>query len=126
MPLRSFFILVAAFLFLAQTHPAGAQPPEQKDQKEQPELFSEVDGSVTIGGKKIEYKATTGRLPVKDLTGKATAKINFTAYVRTMESLPGSRPITFAFGGGPGSSSQSLHIGLFGPRRLMIDDDGKS
>jgi carboxypeptidase C (cathepsin A) len=123
---RSFSILGIAFLFLAQSPPAGAQSPQQQDQKEQQELFSEVAGSVTIGGKKIEYKATTGRLPVKDLTGKATAKINFTSYVRTMESLPGSRPITFAFGGGPGSSSQSLHIGLFGPRRLLIDEEGKS
>ena len=123
---RSFFILGVMFLFLALSPPTGAQSPQQQDQNEQKELFSEVDGSVTIGGKKIEYKATTGRLPVKDLTGKASAKINFTAYVRTMESLPGTRPITFAFGGGPGSSSQSLHIGLFGPRRLLIDEDGKS
>ena len=126
MPLRSFFFLVVALLFVAEASQTDAQSPEKKDQKEQQELFSEVDGSVTIAGKKVEYKATTGRLPVKDLTGKATAKINFTAYVRKMEGLPGSRPITFAFGGGPGSSSQSLHIGLFGPRRLLIDEDGKT
>ncbi len=126
MPLRYFFFLVVTLLFLADSASSRAQLPDQKDKQEQQEPFSEVDGSVTIGGKKIEYKATTGRLPVKDLTGKATAKINFTAYVRTMEGSPGSRPITFAFGGGPGSSSQSLHIGLFGPRRLLIDEDGKS
>ncbi|HYV35257.1 MAG TPA: hypothetical protein VE988_06110 [Gemmataceae bacterium] len=126
MPLRCFFVFVIALFIIAEAPYSGAQAPQQKDQKEQKELFSEVDGVVTIGGKKIEYKATTGRLPVKDLTGKATAKVNFTAYVRTIEGAPGNRPITFAFGGGPGSSSQSLHIGLFGPRRLLIDEDGKS
>jgi carboxypeptidase C (cathepsin A) len=126
MPLRCFFGLVLALPFVALSASTGAQPPDKKDQATQQELFAEVDGSVTIGGKKIDYRATTGRLPVKDLSGKATAKINFTAYVRTMEAAPASRPITFAFGGGPGSSSQSLHIGLFGPRRLLIDEEGKS
>jgi carboxypeptidase C (cathepsin A) len=131
MPLRYFFLFVVALLFVAEAPPSGAQTPEKKDQtpekKEQKEeLFSEVDGSITIAGKKIDYKATTGRLPVKDLTGKATAKICFTAYTRKIDALPGSRPITFIFGGGPGSSSQSLHIGLFGPRHLLIDEEGKS
>jgi carboxypeptidase C (cathepsin A) len=129
MSLRSTFLLVFAFLFITEVPLIGGQPPDKQDQKEQQEqkeLFSEVDGSVTIGGKKIDYKAVTGRLPIKDLTGKASAKINFTAYTRTTEGSPASRPILFAFGGGPGSSSQSLHIGLFGPRRLLIDEDGKS
>jgi carboxypeptidase C (cathepsin A) len=85
MPLRYFFLFVVSLLFIADAPPSSAQAPEQKeqkDQKEQKELFSEVDGSVTIAGKKIEYRATTGRLPVKDLTGKATAKIFFTSYTK--------------------------------------------
>jgi carboxypeptidase C (cathepsin A) len=123
MPLRYFFLLVVALLFIAAPTPTVAQTPEQKQDNE---LFSEVDGSVAIAGKKVDYIATTGRLPVKDMTGKATAKICFTAYTRKTDNPAGGRPILFAFGGGPGSSSQSLHIGLFGPRRLLIDEDGKS
>jgi carboxypeptidase C (cathepsin A) len=34
------------------------------------------------------------------------------------------RPVTFAFNGGPGSSSVWLHMGLFGPRRVLMGDAG--
>ncbi len=34
----------------------------------------------------------------------------------------GKRPITFAFNGGPGSSSVWLHLGLLGPKRVHMDD----
>jgi carboxypeptidase C (cathepsin A) len=126
MALRFVFPVVVSLLFLTNWAPTAAQQPDRKDEKERAEPFSEVDGAVTIAGTKVEYKATTGRLAVKDMTGKATAKICFTAYTRKVEGSPANRPILFAFGGGPGSSSQSLHIGLFGPRRLLIDEDGKS
>ena len=35
------------------------------------------------------------------------------------------RPITFAYNGGPGSSSVWLHMGAFGPRRVVLDDEGR-
>ena len=34
----------------------------------------------------------------------------------------GARPITFAFNGGPGSSSLWLHMGVLGPRRVVVSD----
>ena len=34
------------------------------------------------------------------------------------------RPITFSFNGGPGSSSVWLHLGLLGPRRVLLEEDG--
>ena len=37
---------------------------------------------------------------------------------------PATRPVTFAFNGGPGSSSVWLHLGLFGPRRVIMGDAG--
>ncbi len=33
------------------------------------------------------------------------------------------RPITFLYNGGPGSSSVWLHMGAFGPRRVITKDD---
>ncbi len=36
---------------------------------------------------------------------------------------PGSRPLTFSFNGGPGSSSVWLHLGLFGPQKIKYADD---
>ena len=108
--------------------PKEAKKDLPKEAKKEPpkEPFSEVDGSVMIDGKKIEYKATTGRLPVKDLTGKANANIFFMAYTRKTDGKPDSRPLTFCFNGGPGSASLWVHLGLFGPRRVLIDEEGKS
>ena len=36
------------------------------------------------------------------------------------------RAITFAFNGGPGSSSVWLHMGALGPKRVVMNDDGTS
>src|SRR5262249_61934930 len=35
-----------------------------------------------------------------------------------------TRPVTFAFNGGPGSSSIWLHLGVLGPRRVLMGDAG--
>ena len=37
---------------------------------------------------------------------------------------PADRPVTFAFNGGPGISSVWLHLGLLGPRRVVMGDVG--
>jgi carboxypeptidase C (cathepsin A) len=38
-------------------------------------------------------------------------------------AAPNKRPITFAFNGGPGSSSVWLHLGMLGPQRVKLDSD---
>jgi carboxypeptidase C (cathepsin A) len=37
---------------------------------------------------------------------------------------PEERPLTFSFNGGPGSSSIWMHMGLLGPRRVALDENG--
>jgi carboxypeptidase C (cathepsin A) len=54
---------------------------------------------------------------------KARAEVFVTAYTVDSDD-PGSRPVTFAFNGGPGSSSVWLHLGLLGPRRVIMGDAG--
>src|SRR3954469_13673587 len=48
------------------------------------------------------------------------------AYVadRPSPDLPGKRPLTFSFNGGPGSSSVWLHLGAIGPRRVRMLEEG--
>lgn len=46
----------------------------------------------------------------------------FTAYTKEGVADPDTRPITFAYNGGPGSSSIWLHMGAVGPKRVVIDD----
>jgi carboxypeptidase C (cathepsin A) len=79
---------------------------------------------ITIGGREIAYTAKTGLLTLKDhREGSDRADIFFVAYVKDGVE-PENRPLTFSFNGGPGSSSVWLHMGLLGPRRVLLDDDG--
>jgi carboxypeptidase C (cathepsin A) len=120
MPFRSILSLVVSFSFFAGLVTLGAQEPTKK------EPLAEVEKAVTIAGQRVDYKVTTSRLPVTDLTGKAKANIYFMAYTRKTEKLSAPRPLMFCFNGGPGSASLWVHLGLFGPRRIQIDEEGKS
>lgn len=80
--------------------------------------------TITIGGQQIHYTATTGTLLLKDEADKPIALFGFTAYTKDGVSDPSQRPITFAYNGGPGSSSIWLHMGALGPKRVIIDDPG--
>jgi len=102
-------------------------------------------GSVTVEGKRIDYHAVAGTIIVhpkgwddaasreaagdkdaKDLgddsNPKAEASIFYVAYFK--DGAPsGSRPVTFLYNGGPGSSTVWLHMGAVGPRRVVTNDD---
>jgi carboxypeptidase C (cathepsin A) len=84
--------------------------------------------SVTIDGAEISYAATAGWLIMKDDDGNSTARFGYTSYVRTGVNMGAegfaNRPIMFAFNGGPGSSSIWLHMGVLGPRRVVVNDGG--
>ncbi|HXR90168.1 MAG TPA: hypothetical protein VN750_07795, partial [Steroidobacteraceae bacterium] len=53
------------------------------------------------------------------------ASMFYVAYFKDGES-PGSRPITFLYNGGPGSASMWLHMGAFGPQRVVTEDHAHS
>lgn len=97
-----------------------AKPDEKADKK------SETKHSITVGGQKIDYTATAGVISLKDAEGKPTAEIFYIAYTRDGQSDRSKRPLTFSFNGGPGSSSVWMHLGLLGPRRVKLNDDGSA
>ena len=79
--------------------------------------------SVTIGGVPVAYTATAGTLIVRNEKDEPYARMGYTAYVRKdLAATPSKRPITFAYNGGPGSSSIWLHMGALGPRRVVTAD----
>jgi carboxypeptidase C (cathepsin A) len=80
--------------------------------------------TVTIKGKLVPYKATTGTLPVWDEDGKAIAGLFYTYYERTDIQNKEGRPLVISFNGGPGSASVWMHLAYTGPRVLKIDDEG--
>jgi carboxypeptidase C (cathepsin A) len=103
-----------------------ASPKESaKDKKEPEEKLVESDHTITIGGQEIAYKASVGTILLRDEEDKPTASIFYIAYCRKDVEL-NSRPVTFSFNGGPGSSSVWMHLGLLGPRRVKLADDGSA
>ncbi|MEV0619639.1 peptidase S10 [Nonomuraea sp. NPDC050404] len=77
------------------------------------------------------YTATTGTMVLREevITDgrfeglRPKAEMFVTAY--TLDGAePLSRPVTYAFNGGPGSSSVWLHLGVLGPRRVVMGDAG--
>ena len=79
--------------------------------------------SAEIGGKRLNYTATAGRLPIKDATGNIEAEMFFVAYTLDGQD-PAKRPLTFSFNGGPGSASFWLHLGIMGPKRVAMTPEG--
>ncbi len=104
------------------------------------------DGSVAVEGRRIDYRAVAGTIVVhpkgwddavaheraaKDRKSdadlddkdnpKAEAAMFYVAYFK--KGAPATdRPITFLYNGGPGSSTIWLHMGAFGPRRVVTRD----
>jgi carboxypeptidase C (cathepsin A) len=75
---------------------------------------------VTIGGKTLKYTATAGTLLIRDEEDKPYGSIFYVAY--TLDGAePQSRPVSFLYNGGPGSSTLWLHMGSFSPVRIETD-----
>lgn len=86
-----------------------------------------------LGGGDLDYTVTCGTIVLREESekdgkaesDKARASVFFVAY--TLDgAAPESRPVTFSFNGGPGSSSVWLHLGLLGPRRVELDEEGRA
>lgn len=79
---------------------------------------------ITIKGQTINYTATAGYLQLKAEDGKPKANVFFVAYTRDGVNDMTKRPMTYTFNGGPGSSSVWLHMGIMGPKRVLMSDKG--
>jgi carboxypeptidase C (cathepsin A) len=74
----------------------------------------------TIRGAKISYTATAGETWLTNLAGEPIGSLFSFAYVKDGPADP-NRPVLFVFNGGPGSSSLWLHMGVVGPRKVVLD-----
>ena len=108
------------------TNKEPAKESGKEKSKEPEEKLSESKHTVTIGGQTISYNAAAGTILLRDEEDKATASIFYIAYTREDVKEPATRPLTFSFNGGPGSSSVWLHLGLLGPRRVHLAEDGSA
>jgi carboxypeptidase C (cathepsin A) len=74
-------------------------------------------------GKKVDYTATVEAIDVPDDKGKPSARVTSFAYTADNISDRSTRPVVFAFNGGPITASLWLHIGVMGPKRVAVPDD---
>ena len=105
------------------TAEASKESAKSKDKEPQEKLI-ETKHEITIGRKQVSYTAKAGIILLRDAEEKPTASVFYIAYSRNGVSDLATRPITFSFNGGPGSSSVWLHMGLLGPRRVVLEADG--
>lgn len=106
--------------------------PEEKKPAPQ-DVLVETKHRKVIGGQEIAYTVIAGTLVLKEETTdrekesegeKPKASFFFVAYTKDGVEDVSKRPLTFSFNGGPGSSSVWLHLGLLGPRRVLMGDAG--
>jgi carboxypeptidase C (cathepsin A) len=82
-------------------------------------------GSVSIAGVQVEYTARAENIVLRDDDGAPSCSIFVTSYTRENvedASRGAARPVLYAFDGGPGTASVTLHLGLLGPRRADIGE----
>lgn len=83
--------------------------------------------TMQLRGQELRYTATTGMLPIRDEeTGVAEGYVFYVAYTKDGVTNPATRPVSFIFNGGPGSSTVWLHMGAFGPERVKLLPDGRN
>ncbi|MBT8285194.1 MAG: carboxypeptidase [Flavobacteriaceae bacterium] len=80
--------------------------------------------SVNINGRTHYLTAQAGTFEVRDEKNKPLALMGHTYYTKgdKREINTRRRPIVFAYNGGPGSSSYWLHMGILGPKRIVVND----
>jgi carboxypeptidase C (cathepsin A) len=106
---------------------AEAQKEDDKEKKDDlKETLTTTEHVAKVQGKELKYTATAGKLVMRDDEGKPKALIFFIAYTKNGVDELSHRPVTFAFNGGPGSSSVWLHMGMLGPTRVRVPDDASS
>ncbi|MEW9796550.1 S10 family peptidase [Alteromonas sp. CYL-A6] len=74
----------------------------------------------TFNGRTMKYTADAGETYIRNLDGDPTASVFSFDYLADSKQ---TRPVTFLWNGGPGSSSNWLHMGGYGPKRIVVPSD---
>ncbi len=147
---RAYVLVATAALAATVAFAFAADAPAPKPADKNADLYNGkffksdetiTKGAVLAGGSHIAYQAIAGTLVVhqkdwddaaqsggdknpaaKEDSSSAEASMFFVYYAKR-DAKAEERPITFLFNGGPGSSTVWLHMGAFGPKRVVTADD---
>ncbi|MBI1853568.1 MAG: carboxypeptidase [Planctomycetes bacterium] len=117
-------LICATLVAQTETPPVDAAKKKPEPEVEAKPAASQTTHQITIDCKVLSYTATAAWLIMKDDKDKPIARFGYTAYTKNGVDDVRRRPVTFAFNGGPGSSSIWLHMGILGPRRVVVTDAG--
>ena len=117
---KIFLQCISILLCFSNVH-AQEAPKDTSYIKVPAEIKSVTKHSVVIGGKTINYTATAGALILMNEKDEPVALFGYTAYTKD-DDTNNKRPVTFSYNGGPGSSSYWLHIGVIGPKKIIVND----
>jgi len=101
-----------------ESKPAESKPAAESNAPPKEES-SVTDHTIRLGSETISYKATASTTLLKNDKDEPTASMFSIAYTRSDVKDLSQRPIAFLYNGGPGSASVWLHMGAFGPRRVV-------
>lgn len=124
-------VTLAATIASAQERESRTEQPAAKEQQEPKEHKAKKDvrdnlvttsHTIRVGNETIKFTARAGTIILRDDEGEPRASFFTVAYTKDGVD-PATRPVMFTFNGGPGSSSVWLHMGAFGPKRVVYKDD---
>jgi carboxypeptidase C (cathepsin A) len=143
------FIGIFALTLICSGQQEQSKKEEKPEVAVLPPADSTTENTVTVAGQKIAYKAVAGSITVgatdaydvklgldgqllpdtgmnpldakKPEEAPATARMFYVAYFKKDEANTAKRPLIFLYNGGPGSSTMWLHMGSFGPRRVVTE-----
>lgn len=119
--MKNKFILVLVIgLFLPASIIAQKKDKPSGEKKIPQAQVSTTKHTARINGQNISYTAKAGTMKLRDENNKPIALFGYTSY--TKDGSNSRRPIIFSYNGGPGSSSYWLHMGVMGPRRIVVND----
>lgn len=114
--------LIALALLSVSSIFAVAQDSESNAPIPPPSIFSS-EHKGRFNGESISYKAIAGETYLRDLDGEPKASIFTFSYLKKTTKNAQTRPVTFVWNGGPGSASTWLHMGGYGPKRIVVPSD---
>jgi carboxypeptidase C (cathepsin A) len=120
----SFLLIVLVSMGAFAQETAGKEQKESRSPIAASEKFVATPHSVRIGGQEVRYTATPGQLVLRRPNGEPRGNMFFVAYTRDGITDKRSRPVTFCYNGGPGSATIWLHMGVLGPKRVRMAEEG--
>ncbi len=117
-------IMIALSFALAMMALPGLAQEAAKPSTDIPEAQSfSTERRLELASGRVDYSVVSKETYLHDEKDMPIASIFSISYIRKGVKDPTTRPVIFIFNGGPGSASLWLHMGAWGPKRVITPSD---